>query len=74
MSALEDYNKKITAIVIPNSVERINTRAFYDCEKLSSVTFNGTKAQWNAIVKADGWCDGTAFDVIHCIDGDVSIS
>lgn len=62
-------------MTIPSSVKIIGVSAFMmKREKLKTVTFNGTKAQWDAIVKADGWCDGTAFDVIHCIDGDVSIS
>ena len=36
-------------IEIPNSVTKINERAFRKCTDLTDVYYNGTKKQWNEI-------------------------
>ena len=62
----------LTAVKIPNSVTSIENYAFGSCFLLTSITYNGTKAQWNAIEKDDGWDDGMSKYVVHCTDGDIS--
>ena len=64
----------LTSITIPDSVTSIGGFAFYNCG-LTSITFNGTIAQWNAISKGSDWKGGvpSACKVI-CTDGEIPIS
>lgn len=39
---------------------------------LTSITFNGTKAQRNAISKGSKWDNSTGSYTIHCTDGNIS--
>lgn len=49
----------------------IGDSAFSCCTGLESITFNGTRAQWNAISKLAGWKYNTGSFTIHCTDGDI---
>ena len=61
------YKETVTTIEFDDSVTSIGKKCFMDFEKLTSINFDGTKAQWNAINK------GSAINyTIHCIDGDIS--
>ncbi|MBR5187152.1 MAG: leucine-rich repeat protein, partial [Clostridia bacterium] len=64
----------LTSVTIGNSLTSIGEWAFYNCVRLTSITFNGTKAQWNAISKGYNW---TTYNVpvrqVICSDGEVSI-
>ena len=62
----------LTSITIPNSVTSIGDGAFSACTKLISITFKGTKKQWNAILKGSQWNYKTGSYTIHCTDGDIS--
>lgn len=66
------YYSTLTSITIPNSMTSIGNDAFYSCSRLTSITFNGTKAQWNAISKGTNWNSYTGSYTIHCTDGDIS--
>ena len=61
----------LTSVTIPNSVTSIGKYAFLGCTGLTSITFEGTMAQWNEIQKADGWNNNTGSYIIHCTDGDI---
>ncbi len=61
----------LTSVSIGNSVTSIGYRAFYNCTSLANITFQGTKAQWNAISKYAGWNYNTGSYTIHCTDGDI---
>lgn len=61
----------LKSIEIPDSVESIGNAAFYLCESLTSITFNGTMAQWKSITKPSNWNYKTGSYTIHCIDGDI---
>ena len=64
------YNcTSITSITIPNSVNKIGSNAFDGCEALSSVIFNGTTTEWQAI---ENHSNLTGV-VVHCSDGDISL-
>ena len=45
----------LTSVFIPASVTRIDRDAFSCCTSLESMEFGGTKAQWEAIEKDEGW-------------------
>ena len=68
----------LTGIVIPASVTKIETRAMGDCESVTSLRFLGTKAQWLAIEKEEGWnktsYGGLPVTTITCSDGVLSLS
>ena len=65
------YNSSLTSIVIPDSVTSIGKSSFYSCS-LTSITFNGTKAQWDAISKGYKWDWYNESYTVHCTDGDIS--
>ena len=59
-------------IVIPDSVTNIDSYAFHGCG-LTSITFEGTKAQWNAISKGSYWNDDVSATYVQCSDGQVAL-
>ena len=50
---------------------RIEGSAFIDCESLTTITFQGTKAEWEAIPKDFDWDKNTGSYTVHCTDGDI---
>lgn len=66
-----------TVIYIPKihnekPVTSIGDYAFCGCTKLSSITFVGTKAQWQNIDKDSGWNNSTGDYTIICTDGTIA--
>ncbi|MBO4508007.1 MAG: leucine-rich repeat protein [Spirochaetaceae bacterium] len=63
----------LQSITIPSSVTSIGFGAFYSCSKLQTITFQGNKAQWNRITKANYWnfCCPATMQVV-CTDGTVT--
>ena len=65
----------LTSLIIPNSVTSIDGYAFYYSQALTTITFQGTKDQWNAIKKKVGWNYWGDYKerkyTIHCTDGDI---
>ena len=64
----------LTSITIPDSVTSIGTHAFEDCSSLTSITFNGTTAKWNAISKGPNLYYNVPATKVVCSDGEVSLS
>lgn len=60
----------LTSVAMGNGVKSIGSYAFSDCDKLTRIDFNGTKAQWNAIIKGDNW-NGEGGFTIYCTDGTI---
>lgn len=65
-------NQTITAIQLPSTVTQIGVRVFYNCSNLTSITYNGTKEQWTAITKGNGWNGQTGNYTIICQDGNIT--
>ena len=65
------YNSWLTSLTIPVNVTNIGVCAFSGCSKLTSITYQGTKEQWNAIEKASFWDSSTNSFIVHCTDGDI---
>ncbi len=58
----------LTSIAVPKSVEIIGDSAF---AQFTSINFNGTKAEWNAIYKVGGWDSGMGNYTVYCTDGEI---
>lgn len=58
---------------IPNSVTSIGDYAFWDCDALASIAFDGTVEQWDAVVKGNSWNYDCPFSAVKCSDGVVEI-
>lgn len=67
-----DICHSLERITIPSGVKFIGSGAFYQCSKLTDVSFDGSKAEWDAIKKEDPWVKFSAFERIRCSDGYVS--
>ncbi len=67
--------KNLTSITIPSSViEDIGMGAFSRCDKLYTVIFHGTKAQWNAIARYGTYgCGLSEGCIIYCTDGEITV-
>ena len=66
-------NENLTSITIPNYVKYggIGSYAFFNCYNLESVTFLGTKAEWESIAMGVNCFCNTNVSKIICSDADV---
>jgi len=62
----------LTNITIPDSVVSIAKHALYECTSMININFAGTKAQWNAVEKADYWNSKTGNYTVYCTDGNIT--
>ena len=70
-------------LYLPKDLTSIGESAFRYCTGLSSLSFTGTKTQWNNITKSNVWYGTPSEDpdkslfigvsVVHCTDGDINI-
>ena len=65
--------RSLTSIEIPGSVTNIGECAFSPCLNLTNMTFNGTCAQWKAVVKGNNWDYYLPAEEIICSDGTVAL-
>ena len=66
--------EKLTRVTLPAGITRIESMAFFGCDALTDLYFEGSCAEWGAIEKAVGWNIGFAPGLtIHCTDGDLSL-
>ena len=74
VTSLDDYTfsgcSSLTTITIPASITSIGISCFASCGSLAHINYDGTIANWNAIVKYDYWDDNTGNYTVHCTDGD----
>ena len=61
----------LESVTLPAELKSIGGTFFSGCEKLTSITFKGTKAQWNDVEKDWFWNENTPDYTVHCSDGDV---
>ena len=66
------YCSSLESMVIPVSVTSIGHAAFYDCVSLTSISYNGTTSQWNAINKDSLW--NTNIEKIVCTDAEIILN
>ena len=64
----------LSQMIIPTSVVKIGSGAFYGNEGLKTVTYKGTRDEWwNKIDFADDWDDECYIRKIKCTDGILSL-
>ena len=68
------YRSSITSITIPDSVTSIDYRVFYDCTSLTTITFDGTVEEWNAITLGESWNYNIPATEVICSNGVVSLN
>ena len=66
--------ESLADITIPDSVTKIGSAAFAGCQSLADIRFGGTKAQWKAVEKGNGWNNGVPASTVHCTDGETQLT
>ena len=62
-----------TTVVLPANA-KLAERIFTQCIKLTSIQYQGTVAEWQALSKGANWDQGTGEYTVTCTDGTVSKS
>lgn len=63
----------ITECTVHNGTKVIGESAFSGCDKLKSINFTGTVAQWNGITKGNNWYLYIPATKVICSDGEVAL-
>ena len=61
----------LTHLTLPDSITEMGEFAFGGCNKLSSIEFQGTKSQWEAITQTAPWYPDSPECNINCTDGQI---
>ena len=64
--------KKLKNVYITDTVTSIGASAFAGCSELETITFYGTKEQWNAISKGSAWSPASLKHIL-CTDGNIDL-
>ncbi|MGN0788894.1 MAG: hypothetical protein ACI4MY_03070 [Christensenellales bacterium] len=64
--------KGLKSITIPDSVTKFGWLIISLCDDFTTINYQGTMEQWNAIEKQNGWVQNSGNVVIHCNDGDIA--
>lgn len=67
------FGSRIENIRIPMVIKSIGHECFQNCTKLTVIMYNGTKQQWNKIIKDEHWCTNSAIKTIVCTDGTIKL-
>ena len=65
--------RAITEIRIPKNINYIGVGAFELCENVTSITYEGTIAEWSEVYLGEDWFTGADIKVVHCSDGDTEL-
>ncbi len=61
----------LESLFLPGSLTGLGEEVFLDCQKLDTISFGGTAAQWRSIYKGPYWNLRTDTYVVRCSDGEV---
>jgi hypothetical protein len=64
----------LQSVSLPRSITRIEKKALARCSNLTEVTYAGTVSEFGRVIREDDWRLDSAFSVVHCADGDVTVS
>ena len=71
-----DYCGALVDVTLPSTITDLRAASIFSHnDVLTSIKFNGTVAQWNAINKASNWVSSTCPNLatIRCSDGVVTL-
>lgn len=62
-------------VCLPKSLEKIGVKAFAYCRRLTSIQYEGSKKEWEALSAASlDWNEESYIKTVVCIDGVIQIS
>ncbi len=68
-------SSSLETVYLPQSITSIGANAFKSCAALTAIYYGGTKQEWDAIAKGDGWASGsTLLTKVVCSDGEAEVS
>lgn len=62
----------LTKVTLPENIGGIGEAAFYNCTRLATIIFKGTKDDWAYIPKYKYWNYNTGYYSVRCTDGTIS--
>ena len=67
--------KSLTSVTLGSGLVKIGSLVFLDCKALSEIRYNGTKEQWEKVIKKYDWLGGKKKSVkqVRCLDGSVEL-
>lgn len=68
-----DSCEKLTNVTIQNSLIELGSQIFEHCNSLTNIRFNGTKKEWEDIVKDPLWKRHSKLRTIECKDGTIEL-
>ena len=71
--AMAQVCPNLTYVEFNNPTGAIGESIFYNCKQLTTIKFNGTMAEWNALTKGRQWNYNVPATNVICLDGDVAI-
>lgn len=66
--------RELTSVIVPESVRSIGNYAFLICPEVTSISYGGTVAEWEAIEKDDYWYGELTNLTVNCSDGTLEIN
>jgi len=64
-------NVVIMNVTLPDSITSIGNFAFDNCTPLSNIFYDGTKREWEDLVRNIAWNPGVSGYTVHCNDGEI---
>ena len=63
--------ESLKTINLPSTISKLGRNTINECPALETINFNGTKKQWNSVVKDEHWLRNSGSPTIHCTDGNI---
>lgn len=63
--------ESLKTINLPSTISKLGRNTINECPALETINFNGTKKQWNSVVKDEYWLMNSGSPTIHCTDGNI---
>ena len=71
--AMAQVCPNLTYVEFNNPTGAIGQSIFYNCTQLTTIKFNGTVAEWNALTKGKQWNYNVPATHVICLDGNVAL-